>query len=273
MIDAHTPADLHMALIGHADAYVSLHRSEGLGLQPAAAMWLGTPVIASRYSGTLDLMDDESAELIDVELIPVRNTDGAYPPEARWADPDLDQAAAAMRRLVDDGERAVRSGGRSARRAGSPTPTSHAAGAHVATAAGAAARLARRTAHRSVAWRRCPTSHARPRARSGRSPLPRGEGSVAARRHAPVRNYFNHHFEMVKDEVRTQAGDRVYLANLIHELEASVTETSLHQARTIARLREESVVLSERIGELERMIERLTEVVAAATLQRVDDPA
>ena len=263
VVDAHTPADRHMALIAHADAYVSLHRSEGLGLQPAAAMWLGTPVIASRYSGTLDLMDDDSAELIDVALIPVRNADGAYPPEARWADPDLDQAAAAMRRLVDDGDRraavvraalARREADADARTAGELIAGLLAAGVTHGTAPiGSVAAM--------------PDQPPAAPAPAGRSEVKR----VARAATAPVRNYINHHFEMVKDEVRTQAGDRVYLANLIHELEASVTETSLHQARTIARLREESVALSDRIGELERMIERLTEVVAAATLQRVDD--
>jgi glycosyltransferase involved in cell wall biosynthesis len=265
VVDAHTTADRHMALIAHADAYVSLHRSEGLGLQPAAAMWLGTPVIASRYSGTLDLMDDESAELIDVELIPVRNTDGAYPPEACWADPDLDQAAAAMRRLIDDGERrgAVVAAALARRVADADVD---AAGALVVGL------LASGVSHGHAPVGSVAPMSDQPPAAPAPAPAARSEVKRVARAAtAPVRNYINHHFEMVKDEVRTQAGDRVHLANLIHELEASVTETSLHQARTIARLREESVVLSERIGELERMIERLTEVVAAATLQRVDD--
>ena len=38
---------------------MSLHRSEGLGLHLAEAMWLGTPTIATRYSGNLDFMDDD----------------------------------------------------------------------------------------------------------------------------------------------------------------------------------------------------------------------
>lgn len=94
-----------VSMIADADAFVSLHRSEGLGLQLATAMWVGTPVIATRYSGNLDLMDDESAELIDAELVPVVGGGEAYPASACWADPDLDQAAAAMRRLRDDADR------------------------------------------------------------------------------------------------------------------------------------------------------------------------
>lgn len=92
-------ADLH-AMIAAADCFVSLHRSEGLGLHLADAMWLGTPVIATRWSGNLDLMDDDSAALVDAELVGVSDGRGAYPETARWAAPDIDQAASFMRRLV-----------------------------------------------------------------------------------------------------------------------------------------------------------------------------
>jgi glycosyltransferase involved in cell wall biosynthesis len=100
--DEHLERGDHMALVRSVDALVSLHRSEGLGLHLAEAMWLGTPVIATRYSGNLDFMDDECAVLIDATLVPVEHGEGVYPPEAVWADPDLDQAAAAMRRMVND---------------------------------------------------------------------------------------------------------------------------------------------------------------------------
>jgi len=100
--DEHLDRADHMAFIACADALVSLHRSEGLGLHLAEAMWLGTPVIATRYSGNLDFMDDECSMLVDATLVPVVRGEGVYPPEARWADPDLDQAAAAMRALAGD---------------------------------------------------------------------------------------------------------------------------------------------------------------------------
>ncbi len=93
-----------MALVASADCMVSLHRSEGLGLHLAEAMWLGTPTIATRYSGNLDFMNDDNSLLIDAELVPVEHGEGVYPPTSRWAAPDLDEAAAAMRRLASDGE-------------------------------------------------------------------------------------------------------------------------------------------------------------------------
>lgn len=100
--DHDLPRDDLMALVRFADCLVSLHRSEGLGLHLAEAMWLGTPTIATRWSGNLDFMDDDVSLLVDAQLVPVRRGEGVYPPGASWADPDLDVAASAMRRVVDE---------------------------------------------------------------------------------------------------------------------------------------------------------------------------
>lgn len=89
-------------LIEHADAVVSLHRAEGFGFTPAEAMALGKPVIATRYSGNLEYMTDENAFLVDAPLVPIGPEGAPYPAEGRWADPDLDQAAAFMRAVLAD---------------------------------------------------------------------------------------------------------------------------------------------------------------------------
>lgn len=102
LVDAHFSRPDQMALLREADAVVSLHRSEGLGLHLAEAMALGTPVVATRYSGNLDFMDDANSFLVDAGLVPIEHGEGVYPGSARWADPDLDQAAAIMRSMVDD---------------------------------------------------------------------------------------------------------------------------------------------------------------------------
>ena len=101
--DRYLESDERLSLVGAADCYVSLHRSEGLGLTMAEAMSAGTPVIASRYSGNLDFMDDESALLIDGVEVDI-GPDNFYPPDGHWFDPDLDQAADAMKRVVSEPE-------------------------------------------------------------------------------------------------------------------------------------------------------------------------
>ena len=96
------PASDRLALVAAADCYVSLHRSEGLGLTMAEAMAVGTPVIATAYSGNLDFMDDRSALLVpatEVEVGPGRY----YPAHGHWAEPDLGRAAELMVRVRDDG--------------------------------------------------------------------------------------------------------------------------------------------------------------------------
>ena len=100
--DEHLSRPDQMAVLQAADCLVSLHRSEGLGLHCAEAMWLSKPVIATRYSGNLDFMDDSCAAMVDYTLVPVRHGQGIYPPEAMWAEPDVEQAAAHMRALASD---------------------------------------------------------------------------------------------------------------------------------------------------------------------------
>lgn len=90
------------SLMAEATAYVSLHRSEGYGLTMAESMALGRPVIATAYSGNLDFMNEDNSLLVPCTMVEVGPNAGPYPATTRWADPDVDVAAAYMRRLVDD---------------------------------------------------------------------------------------------------------------------------------------------------------------------------
>lgn len=98
------------ALMRDCDCYVSLHRAEGFGYTMAEAMMCGKPVIASRYSGNLDYMDEGCAFLVDgTERYMAHDEYIDVPPGSRWFEPDLDAAAAAMRRVFqDDKERTSR---------------------------------------------------------------------------------------------------------------------------------------------------------------------
>ena len=91
-------------LLSVADAYVSLHRSEGLGLGLAESMYLGKPVIGTAYSGNLDFMKQDNSLLVDFRLVDV--PEGAYPHAAgqRWAEPDIEIAVQCMRSMRDDSE-------------------------------------------------------------------------------------------------------------------------------------------------------------------------
>lgn len=95
-----SPADLD-ALLLSADALVSLHRSEGFGLVLADAMAIELPVIATGYSGNLDFMPHGSAALVPWQLQPIARTCGDYRQGWHWAEPDLQAAATAMRRFVE----------------------------------------------------------------------------------------------------------------------------------------------------------------------------
>jgi glycosyltransferase involved in cell wall biosynthesis len=100
VIDRHVTRGDQMAYTAHADCLVSLHRAEGLGLHLMEAMWLGTPTIATRYSGNLHFMNDDNSLLVDYRLVPVRGGEGYFPEEAQWAEPDVEQAADLMRRIT-----------------------------------------------------------------------------------------------------------------------------------------------------------------------------
>jgi glycosyltransferase involved in cell wall biosynthesis len=103
-LDRNLEREAMWGLLSVADAYVSLHRSEGFGLGLAESMILGKPVIGTGYSGNTDFMNAENSLLVDYRLVDV--PDGAYPHSAgqQWADPDIDNAAECMRRIRNDAE-------------------------------------------------------------------------------------------------------------------------------------------------------------------------
>jgi glycosyltransferase involved in cell wall biosynthesis len=90
-------------LIAASDIILSLHRSEGFGLIPATAMLLGRPVVATGWSGNLDFMSPETSSLVSYKLIPAIDPRGNYElPGALWAEPDIEDAADALKRLAAD---------------------------------------------------------------------------------------------------------------------------------------------------------------------------
>ncbi|MES2466608.1 MAG: glycosyltransferase [Verrucomicrobiota bacterium] len=86
-------------LTWRADACVSLHRAEGLGLTLMEGMALGKPCIATGYSGNLAFMFSENSWLIPFTMIPVGQGSLHYPADQFWAEPDVKAAASAMREI------------------------------------------------------------------------------------------------------------------------------------------------------------------------------
>ncbi|MET3527122.1 glycosyltransferase [Phenylobacterium koreense] len=107
ILDASWPYEQVKSLIASADVLLSLHRAEGFGLTMAEAMALGTPVIGTGWSGNIDFMDETCALLVPSAPIPVEDQQGIYKGQ-NWAEPDIDAAAAALRRLRADPDLAAR---------------------------------------------------------------------------------------------------------------------------------------------------------------------
>jgi glycosyltransferase involved in cell wall biosynthesis len=102
IIDQVFSPDEVLSLMHACDAYVSLHRSEGLGLTMAEAMLMGKPVIATNFSGNVDFMDDSNSLLVPYELVKLGKPIPPYDADLEWAEPSVEHAARLMRRLYDD---------------------------------------------------------------------------------------------------------------------------------------------------------------------------
>jgi glycosyltransferase involved in cell wall biosynthesis len=112
MTDWLTGAEM-ASLVASADIVLSLHRSEGFGLLPAQAMAAGKAVVATGWSANLDFMTPDNSALVDYTLTPVRDCQGLYA-GGRWADADVEDAAAKLAALIADPERRRALGARAA---------------------------------------------------------------------------------------------------------------------------------------------------------------
>jgi glycosyltransferase involved in cell wall biosynthesis len=92
------------AMMAACDAYVSLHRSEGLGLPLIEAMYLGKPVVATGYGGCLDFLDKATGWPVRYRLVALDTAVGPYPAGAVWAEPDVSHAASTMAEIAAGGE-------------------------------------------------------------------------------------------------------------------------------------------------------------------------
>ncbi len=93
-----------LALIDCCDVFVSLHRSEGFGRVVAEAMYVGKPVISTNFSGSVDFAFEGTAYVVDGPLVKLQKGDYVEYKDQYWMDPDVDAAAQAMVKCIDDPE-------------------------------------------------------------------------------------------------------------------------------------------------------------------------
>lgn len=93
----------NVALHEYQDCQVSLHRSEGYGMNILESMASGIPVIATNYSGNVDFFENmpdlinKCAFPVQYKLIELKESYGPYVKGNHWADPDHNSAVLAMR--------------------------------------------------------------------------------------------------------------------------------------------------------------------------------
>ncbi|HWL03708.1 MAG TPA: glycosyltransferase [Xanthobacteraceae bacterium] len=102
------------AFKGITDCFVSAHRSEGFGLNIAEAMLLGTPVIATGYSGNMDFMTPANSFPLRHRMVNLRHTQGPYPAGYCWAEPDVAHLRQLMLQVEGNRAGAVEKGRRAA---------------------------------------------------------------------------------------------------------------------------------------------------------------
>lgn len=89
-------------LVNACDIYISLHRAEGLGLGMLEAMSMGKPVIATRFGGNLDFMNDDNSLLVEYSIVEVQKSFATYQKGYKWAEPDVVIAAKYLLSLSQD---------------------------------------------------------------------------------------------------------------------------------------------------------------------------
>jgi len=89
-----------------ADAFILPTRGEGWGMPFMEAMTSGLPVIATRWSGQLEFMNDDNSYLIDIEGLSdvdeEQVKDNPYYAGHKWAEPSVESTKLQMREVFEN---------------------------------------------------------------------------------------------------------------------------------------------------------------------------
>lgn len=114
LIDDDLTEAQYLGLLAHCEVYVSLHRSEGLGLTPIEAGLCELPVVYTNYGGVVDYLA-QGFFPVDYSMSVVggrASENGPYGARALWAEPDAEDAVRQLRAALatadDDDLRGLR---------------------------------------------------------------------------------------------------------------------------------------------------------------------
>lgn len=110
LIDEVMPESDIVRLQAATDVFVSLHRSEGFGLNLAECMGAGKLVIGTNFSGNTDFMNESNSLLVDFNMRRVANGEYIAGEGQWWADPKHESAVEAFRRASNDTGARIRLG-------------------------------------------------------------------------------------------------------------------------------------------------------------------
>lgn len=113
-IESHWSGRDMEALFASCDVYLSLHRSEGLGLGLMQAMAAGKVAIGTGWSGNMEFMRPGNSVPVGFDLVELERDYGPYEAGNRWAEARVDEAAEALRAVFADGALRKRLGARAA---------------------------------------------------------------------------------------------------------------------------------------------------------------
>ena len=100
--DDYLPRKNLLALTSACDAYISLHRGEGLGMGMLEAMTLNVPVVATDYGGNTDFVRPDTAFPVPYRIVAAKPDIPAYEFVVEWAEADTSAAASALRQIRDN---------------------------------------------------------------------------------------------------------------------------------------------------------------------------
>ena len=89
------------ASMAAADVFLSLHRSEGVGLGCAEALAEGKIVVATDFGGTRDFITPETGFPVSFRTVPLTASDYIGWEGSHWAEPDIAHASTILRDIHD----------------------------------------------------------------------------------------------------------------------------------------------------------------------------